>query len=156
MRRAVLIVVACVSVVAVACAPKSSTSAAAPSGSGFETAAACMQANAADLYADGELTIGTGNPAYKPWYGGKSVEGSEWKAGAVHRGPEQRRRIRGRVRVCARPGARVHPGSGVVARYPLFEDIRPWSEGLRLRDAADLLLGQTGRGGRTSATAISM
>ena len=82
MRRAVLIVVACVSVVAVACAPKSSTSAAAPSGSGFETAAACMQANAADLYTDGALTIGTGNPAYKPWYGGKSVEGSEWKAGA--------------------------------------------------------------------------
>ena len=83
MRRAVLIVVACVSVVAVACAPKSSsTSAAGPSGSAYETAAACMQANAADLYADGELTIGTGNPAYKPWYGGKSVEGSEWKAGA--------------------------------------------------------------------------
>jgi polar amino acid transport system substrate-binding protein len=81
MRKAVLVVVACVSIVAVACAPKSSsTSAAGPSGSAFETAAACMQANAGDLYADGTLTIGTGNPAYQPWYGGKSVPGSEWKS----------------------------------------------------------------------------
>jgi len=82
MRRAVLIVVACFSLLAVACAPKSSsTSAAAPSGT-YATAADCVQANASTLYADGALTIGTGNPAYKPWYGGKGVEGSEWKAGA--------------------------------------------------------------------------
>jgi polar amino acid transport system substrate-binding protein len=78
----VLIVVACTSLVAVACAPKSSSSsAAAPSGT-YATAADCAQANASNLYADGSLTIATGNPAYKPWYGGKSVEGSEWKAGA--------------------------------------------------------------------------
>lgn len=81
MRRAVLIVAACFSLVAVACAPKSSsTSAAAPSGSTAMTAAECVQSHAADLAADGTLTIGTGNPAYQPWYGGKSVEGSEWKS----------------------------------------------------------------------------
>lgn len=80
MRRAVLIVVACVSIVAVACAPKSSSSSAASDGT-FSTAAECAQAHAGDLFADGELTIATGNPAYKPWYGGKSVPDSEWKAG---------------------------------------------------------------------------
>ena len=80
MRRAVLIVVACISLVAVACAPKSSSTSAA-SGGTFATAAECAQAHAGDLLADGELTIATGNPAYKPWYGGKSVPDSEWKAG---------------------------------------------------------------------------
>ena len=35
----------------------------------------------ADLVNEGTLTIATGNPAYKPWYGGKSVEGSEWESG---------------------------------------------------------------------------
>jgi len=76
----VLIVVACVSIVAVACAPKSSSTSAVASGSTSMTAAECVQAHAADLNADGKLTIGTGNPAYQPWYGGKSVEGSEWKS----------------------------------------------------------------------------
>ena len=30
------------------------------------------------LYADGTITIATGNPAYKPWYGGKSTGDNEW------------------------------------------------------------------------------
>ncbi|MEP6759478.1 MAG: ABC transporter substrate-binding protein [Actinomycetota bacterium] len=81
MRKVVLIVAACVSVVAVACAPKSSSSSAVGSGT-FATAAECAQANAGDLSADATLTIGTGNPAYKPWYGGKSAADSEWKAGS--------------------------------------------------------------------------
>ena len=80
MRRVVLIVVASVSIVAVACAPKSSSTSAATSVSASMTAAECVQSHAADLYSDGVLTIGTGNPAYQPWYGGKSVEGSEWKS----------------------------------------------------------------------------
>ena len=79
MRRAVLIVVAAVSLVAVACAPKSSSSSPVASGQ-FSTAAECAQAHAGDLSSAGYLTIATGNPAYEPWYGGKSVSGSEWKS----------------------------------------------------------------------------
>jgi polar amino acid transport system substrate-binding protein len=80
MRKVILAALAAISVVAVACAPESSsTSPAAPSGT-YATAAECMQANAGELFADGKLTIGTGNPAYQPWYGGKSVSGSDWKS----------------------------------------------------------------------------
>jgi polar amino acid transport system substrate-binding protein len=79
MRRAVLIVVACVCIVAVACAPKSTSSSAA-GGSTSANAAECAQAHAADLHSDGELTIGTGNPAYPPWWeGGTTKEHSDWE-----------------------------------------------------------------------------
>jgi polar amino acid transport system substrate-binding protein len=33
-----------------------------------------------NLHTPGKLTIATGNPAYLPWYGGKSVAGSDWKS----------------------------------------------------------------------------
>jgi polar amino acid transport system substrate-binding protein len=46
-----------------------------------QTAAECVDEQQADLFAPDTLTIGTGNPAYKPWYGGESEAGSEWKAG---------------------------------------------------------------------------
>jgi polar amino acid transport system substrate-binding protein len=54
-----------------------------PSGSAEEnqTAAQCTDEYKADLFAPDTLTIATGNPAYKPWYGGKSEAGSEWKSG---------------------------------------------------------------------------
>jgi polar amino acid transport system substrate-binding protein len=32
-----------------------------------------------NLVADGELTIGTDNPAYPPWFGGGAPKGSSWK-----------------------------------------------------------------------------
>ena len=73
MRRAVL-GFAIVALVAVACAPKSTSST--PPASGTD---ACSVANL-HLYAPGKLTIATGNPAYSPWYGGKSVPGSDWKS----------------------------------------------------------------------------
>ena len=79
MRRAVLIVVACVSLVAVACAQESSsTTAVAPSGS--MTAAKCTDTYASDLNTDGTLTVGTGNPAYPPWWEGGTTEAhSDWE-----------------------------------------------------------------------------
>ncbi len=78
MRRAALIVVACVSIVAVACAPESSSSTAASGTSA--TAADCAQTQAASLHTDGELTIGTGNPAYPPWWeGGTTKEHGDWE-----------------------------------------------------------------------------
>lgn len=46
-----------------------------------QTAAECTDEHQADLFAPGTLTIGTGNPAYAPWYGGESEAGSEWKSG---------------------------------------------------------------------------
>jgi len=46
-----------------------------------QTAAECTDEHEADLFAPDTLTIGTGNPAYKPWYGGTTEAGSDWKAG---------------------------------------------------------------------------
>ena len=45
-----------------------------------QTAAECTDEYQADLFAPDTLTIGTGNPAYKPWYGGESEAGSDWRA----------------------------------------------------------------------------
>ncbi|MFM7718779.1 MAG: ABC transporter substrate-binding protein [Actinomycetota bacterium] len=45
-----------------------------------QTAAECLAADPSVLYADGSLTIATGNPAYKPWYGGAATpQGAEWE-----------------------------------------------------------------------------
>jgi len=76
MRRVVL-GLAVLAMAAVACAPKTTTTSAATSGS-----AQSCSVDSLHLYAQGKLTIATGNPAYKPWYGGDSVPGSDWKAGA--------------------------------------------------------------------------
>src|SRR5439155_13011028 len=56
-------------------APKSSTSAARGSPTGQRCAVDSM-----NLHTPGKLTIATGNPAYLPWYGGKSIPGSDWKS----------------------------------------------------------------------------
>jgi polar amino acid transport system substrate-binding protein len=74
MRRP-LLGLAIVALVAAACAPKSTTSAA----SGSPTAQSCA-VDSTNLHNPGTLTIATGNPAYLPWYGGKSVPGSDWKS----------------------------------------------------------------------------
>jgi polar amino acid transport system substrate-binding protein len=76
MRRVVL-GLAVLAVVAVACAPKTTTTSAA---TGSNSTQACT-VDSLQLSTPGTLTIGTGNPAYKPWYGGDSVPGSDWKAG---------------------------------------------------------------------------
>jgi len=74
MRRP-LLGLAIVALVAAACAPKSTTSAA----SGSPTGQSCA-VDSMNLHTPGTLTIATGNPAYLPWYGGKSVPGSDWKS----------------------------------------------------------------------------
>jgi polar amino acid transport system substrate-binding protein len=43
------------------------------------TAADCAAANSAALETAGTLTIGTGNPAFPPWWEGGQVEGSEFE-----------------------------------------------------------------------------
>jgi polar amino acid transport system substrate-binding protein len=75
MRKLLLGLVA-LTIVATACAPKSSTG-----GAATGQAPSCS-VDSLNLHAPGKLTIATGNPAYLPWYGGKSVAGSDWKAGA--------------------------------------------------------------------------
>ncbi len=54
------------------------------------TAAECAQGVDIPLTTEGALTIGTGNPAYGPWYGGKSVPDSEWESSSVHGRPAHR------------------------------------------------------------------
>jgi polar amino acid transport system substrate-binding protein len=73
--RKLLLGLVVLTIVAVACAPKSSTTSAAGS-----SPASCSVDNL-NLHTPRTLTIATGNPAYKPWYGGKSVAGSDFKAG---------------------------------------------------------------------------
>ena len=82
MRR-FLLGLAVLAIVAAACAPEDEASEPADSGGTTEPAPvdAATCAADADLVNEGTLTIATGNPAYKPWYGGKSVEGSEWESG---------------------------------------------------------------------------
>src|SRR6476661_2292528 len=74
MRRP-LLGLAIVALLAAACAPKSTTSAV----SGSPTGQSCA-VDSMNLHTPGTLTIATGNPAYLPWYGGKSVPGSDWKS----------------------------------------------------------------------------
>jgi len=48
--------------------------------SGTQTAAECAQANASALTNSGQLTIGTDNPAYPPWFsGGETSANPDWK-----------------------------------------------------------------------------
>jgi polar amino acid transport system substrate-binding protein len=44
-----------------------------------ETAASCAEANADAFLAAGTLTVGTGNPAFPPWWEGGEIEGSEFQ-----------------------------------------------------------------------------
>jgi polar amino acid transport system substrate-binding protein len=44
-----------------------------------ETAASCAETNADAFLAAGTLTVGTGNPAFPPWWEGGEIEGSEFQ-----------------------------------------------------------------------------
>jgi len=63
-----------------ACAPEESPTPS-PADAASASGAQCDVASL-NLVEPGTLTIATGNPAYVPWYGGKSTAGSEWKSGA--------------------------------------------------------------------------
>ena len=81
--RKFLLGLAALAILAAACAPEEDPVDPAGSGGATEPAPVDAASCAADatLVSDGSLTIATGNPAYKPWYGGKSIEGSEWESG---------------------------------------------------------------------------
>ncbi len=80
--RKVLAGLAVLAMFGAACAPEEETpSASGTTGAAPATAEECAQSTDATLVNDGTLTIATGNPAYGPWYEGKSVPDSEWKSG---------------------------------------------------------------------------
>ena len=71
MRKVVIpVVVVALAIAAAAVGGRGEAAAAAP--------ASCAKANL-DLIKDGQLSIGTDNPAYPPWFGGGSPKGSSWK-----------------------------------------------------------------------------
>ncbi|HEY6567873.1 MAG TPA: ABC transporter substrate-binding protein [Actinomycetota bacterium] len=79
--RKVLAGLAVLAMFGAACAPEEETPAASgTTGAAPATAEECAQSADATLVQDGTLTIATGNPAYAPWFGGKSVPDSEWKS----------------------------------------------------------------------------
>ena len=80
--RKFLLGVALLGLVAAGCAPEE-TEPTQPTSTGSGTTSPTVDTCAVEslsLFEDGTLTIATGNPAYKPWYGGKSTEGSEWES----------------------------------------------------------------------------
>jgi polar amino acid transport system substrate-binding protein len=77
-------------VLAAACAPEEEAN---PSGGSNQaggaptTAAECASSVESDLVAPGSLTVGTGNPAFPPWWGGgTSKEHGEWEINDPHKG----------------------------------------------------------------------
>jgi polar amino acid transport system substrate-binding protein len=79
--RKVLIGLAVLAVLAAACAPEDDTTGASGSATGAAPADAKSCAASSDVAytTDNALTIGTGNPAYPPWFEGGEQPGTEWK-----------------------------------------------------------------------------
>ena len=88
------------------------------------------------LTTEGAHTIATGNPAYEPWYAGKTTEGSEWESSCFTGDPytcegyESASPTRSRSRWASSRGS-----SGRDPVQPVFV---PGPKRVRLRDAADL------------------
>jgi polar amino acid transport system substrate-binding protein len=72
-RALVLLLTAALAVVAAGCGGSSNNS----SGSGGTTSASTCDKGSLSLVNDGQLTVGTDNPAYPPWFGGS--EKAPWK-----------------------------------------------------------------------------
>jgi polar amino acid transport system substrate-binding protein len=82
MRKWVL-ALAALALLGAACAPEETPAAGtgptAPTGGGEMSAAECTTAHEADFTAPGTLTVGTGNPAFPPWWeGGETDAHPEW------------------------------------------------------------------------------
>jgi polar amino acid transport system substrate-binding protein len=76
MRKRITLIAAAVAALAVSIV--AATSAAVHPTAATATSAVCS-ASSLHLVKDGQLTIGTDNPAYPPWYAGGSPKGSSWK-----------------------------------------------------------------------------
>lgn len=81
MRKWIL-AVAVMSLVAASCGPEEDVPPADDSSASpveEQTPAECTEAHAADLFAEGALTIGTDQPVFQPWFGGKGTY-EDWEA----------------------------------------------------------------------------
>ena len=111
------------------------------------TAADCAAANADAFKNPGTLTIGTGNPAFPPWSGGRDG------ATVRDRSSTTRPRAKGYEAAVAAEVAEadgVHvPGPGCTfVAGGVQQDVRARRQGLRLRDPADLVQAGARRRGR--------
>jgi polar amino acid transport system substrate-binding protein len=75
--RRLLALSAVLGVLLAACAPEETEPTAGPTGES-PAADACAKENL-NLLTPGQLTIGTDNPAFPPWFGGGTPEGSPWE-----------------------------------------------------------------------------
>jgi polar amino acid transport system substrate-binding protein len=75
MRRILIIVLAATLLFAVSCGEPTTKPSTASSGGGSTS---CAKGNL-QLIHSGQLTIGTDNPAFPPWYAGGTKSGSKWK-----------------------------------------------------------------------------
>jgi polar amino acid transport system substrate-binding protein len=88
MRRTIT-AIAALFLIAAACAPeeRSSAPSGAGNGGGQETAAECASARRSEFVEPGTLTVGTGNPAFPPWWeGGTSKQHGEWEINDPYKG----------------------------------------------------------------------
>jgi polar amino acid transport system substrate-binding protein len=76
--RKVLAVSAVLGLVLAACAPREEPQAG-PGGTGASPAGDQCATDNLNLLTPGQLTIGTDNPAFPPWFGGGTPEGSPWE-----------------------------------------------------------------------------
>lgn len=79
--RKFLVALAALALLAAACGSSATPSSPSSStgGSPAATAADCVSQNGTALTTAGQLTVGTGNPAYPPWYTGGQTQGTQWK-----------------------------------------------------------------------------
>ena len=133
--RKVLIPVAVIAlaIAAATLGGRSENAAAAPAG--------CAKANL-DLVKDGQLSIGTDNPAFPPWFAGGETKGRPWKINDPAKG--QGLRVGGRLR--GREAARLRQGRGRLGLHAVQQGDRAGQEGLRLRDQPDLVHAGAGEG----------
>jgi polar amino acid transport system substrate-binding protein len=84
MRKWIL-ALAALALLGAACAPEDTGGGGAPTGptatgGGQMSAAECAAAHEADLFEPGKLTVGTGNPAFDPWWAGGTTDANpEWE-----------------------------------------------------------------------------
>jgi polar amino acid transport system substrate-binding protein len=75
MRRMLILILAATLLIATGCGGPSNTPSSSASGPG---SSGCAKGNLHLIHA-GQLTVGTDNPAFPPWYGGGTKSGSTWK-----------------------------------------------------------------------------
>jgi polar amino acid transport system substrate-binding protein len=82
--RKLFLALAALAIVGAACAPEETTTGAdtgpAATGGGQMSAAECAAAHDADFFTPGSLTVGTGNPAFDPWWAGGTTDANpDWE-----------------------------------------------------------------------------